>query len=174
VNLQVLGEVLRQRREALDLTREELSRRVGMTPMYIYMVEGARPRRTGKPSQPKRETLKLWAEALGMREEETNHILELGGYHPLDPVVEDTLELTRAIPPRQSRPRTDDEDVVYSLALDVPAPPRPGNRAERQALRARLDGVLERAASQPERWPEIVAALTSLLDDLERRLESDG
>jgi hypothetical protein len=108
-----------------------------------------------------------------MTEEETNRILDLGGYHPLDPVVEDTLELTRAIPPRQSRPRPDDEGGIATLALG-PLPPRPGNRAQRQALKRRLDGVLERAASQPERWPETVEALTSFLDDLERRLESDG
>jgi transcriptional regulator with XRE-family HTH domain len=168
-----LGEELRRRREALDLTREELSRRIDMTPMYIYMVEGARPRRTGKPSQPKRETLKLWTEALGMTEEETNHILQLADYHPLDSVVEDTLELTRATPPRQGRRRSDDENVVLSLALDVP-PSRPGNRAQRQALKRRLDRVLERAATQPERWPETVEALTLFFDDLERRLDSDG
>jgi transcriptional regulator with XRE-family HTH domain len=173
MDLEELGEELRQRREALDLTREELSRRIQMSPMYIYMVEGAKPRRTGKPSQPRRHTLKLWTEALGMTEQETSQILDLAGYSPLEPAVEEILEDIRATPPRDIRHRDDDGGVVYSAMLSPPSP-YPGDRAQRQALRRHLDRVLDRAASQPERWPQTVASLKVFLDDLERRLESEG
>jgi transcriptional regulator with XRE-family HTH domain len=170
-NLEELGEVLRRRRESLDLTREELSRRIDMTPMYIYLVEAAKPRRSGKPSQPKRKTLKQWTEALGMSDDDASRVLQLAGFHPLESVVEQTLEDIRAAPPRPTSRRTNPWDAIGS---PVPATyARPSHSAERRALRSRLNNILDRAESQPDRWSPIVDALELSLDDLERQLDSN-
>jgi Helix-turn-helix domain len=79
VDLETLGAALRERREALGIPRTELARRVGVTPTYVWLVEGARP----------------WARSLGMDDRYTRQALVLAGHLP----EADHVETPPFVPP---------------------------------------------------------------------------
>jgi transcriptional regulator with XRE-family HTH domain len=80
MDLERLGSVLRERREALGIPAAEIARRVGVSPAYVWMVENARPRKSGEPSRPREAVLDRWTRALGMDERYARQVLRLGGY----------------------------------------------------------------------------------------------
>jgi transcriptional regulator with XRE-family HTH domain len=82
VDLETLGAALRERREALGIPRTELARRVGVTPTYVWLVEGARPRKGGKPSRAGQAVIERWARSLGMDDRYTRQALVLAGHLP--------------------------------------------------------------------------------------------
>jgi transcriptional regulator with XRE-family HTH domain len=81
-DLSRLGSLLRQRREALGMTRARLASVMGISQSYIAVVEDARPRATGRkrPSRPTPETLLLWTHALNMPETDAGRAFDLAGY----------------------------------------------------------------------------------------------
>src|SRR5438309_1272375 len=80
MDLQELARVLEERREAIGIPRAELARRVGVSTNYVWMVERAKPREDGQPSQPSKDVLERWAEKLGWDEPYTKQLLILAGH----------------------------------------------------------------------------------------------
>lgn len=80
LELERLGQELRERRERLRISRAELSRRVGLSPTYTWLIEQASPRDRGRPTRPSEDVLRRWTRALGMEEGETRRTLNLAGY----------------------------------------------------------------------------------------------
>ncbi len=71
--LNQLGSLLRQARERIGLSRDELARRIGLDASYIYRLEtGAR--------RPSREVALALAEALGIKSDELDQWLITAGY----------------------------------------------------------------------------------------------
>ncbi|GAC1332406.1 MAG: hypothetical protein NVS2B16_23860 [Chloroflexota bacterium] len=182
VDLRALGTRLRERRKALDLTREDVAARAGVTPAYLYLIEHARPRSGGTPSRPKREFLRRWAEVLGMDEQAIDDVLRLAGYAPVDdaespgmmrsmPIPNATLfdrmempaPMSRSAATRMSRERMAPAEEAMDLTGDT--------RQERDMLHAGLDAVLDRAQRSQTVWRETVRALDTLLTYLARRLD---
>lgn len=83
MDLQALGNDLEDRRKRLALTREALAQGVGVSANYVWMVERAKPRAHGEPSQPSREVLERWVRLLWDEERDQSEIrktLALAGY----------------------------------------------------------------------------------------------
>src|SRR5947209_5974311 len=80
IDFSLLGSALKERREALGIPRAEIARRVGVTATYIWLVEGARPRKSGQPSRPTQAVLERWARALGMDDRYARQLLIMAGY----------------------------------------------------------------------------------------------
>ncbi|HZU14496.1 MAG TPA: helix-turn-helix transcriptional regulator [Chloroflexota bacterium] len=174
MDLEELGRLLRGRREALDLTRDELARRVGVTPTYIFMIESARPRSGGSPSRPKRETLKRWLDALGLDRDEANRALDLAGYHPLDEDIERHLSALHAPAafPRvmYDADETIGRDITPAFAAAPPPPPLAGaSQPEPDVYHARylLQRRLDRLLDTSRNPAALIKKLSSLLEDLE-------
>jgi transcriptional regulator with XRE-family HTH domain len=172
IDLPELGRRLRARREALDLTREELSNRVGVTPTYIFLVEGAKPRQTGTPSRPKRETLRRWIEALGWTGEEENQILALAGYPPVEhrdqmaPVS--FAAHAFSVPPMAAAPAAIPPPPPAAASM-LPAEGEDWDETQRETLHLTLDAVLDLAERQGD-LPTIATTLQRVISDLGRRL----
>src|SRR5947209_1544779 len=80
-DLVALGAELRRRRKAQGLSSAELARRIGVSPTYVWLIEGAKPRpSSGEPSRPSEDVLHRWAAALDTAEYEQERIRELAGY----------------------------------------------------------------------------------------------
>lgn len=167
--------MLRERREALGLTRDELGRRVGVTPAYIFLVEGARPRASGTPSRPKREVLRRWTEALGLQGGAAARILELAGYEPHD---------VDTISPPPYAPRSAAAVMMASAPLREITSPSPTERpatplsrgnteVERAALMSQLERILELAAQSPPLWEETSGMLRTVLGYVAGHLNRD-
>lgn len=80
MDLQRLGEVLRDHRQERNIPRTRLARQVGVSPSYLWMVEEAKPRATGQPSRPSRHLLGQLGVSLRLGPAETRYLLQLGGY----------------------------------------------------------------------------------------------
>jgi transcriptional regulator with XRE-family HTH domain len=83
MDLQALGRALEDRRKTFALARGELARHLGVSTNYIWMVERAKPRAHGEPSQPSRNLLERWVQFLWEAEHdqiEMTRILALAGY----------------------------------------------------------------------------------------------
>ena len=154
VDLERLGAALRSRREALGLTREELSQRIGLTGAYIWMVESAAPRKGRARTRPRRATLLRWLEALEMDQPEINRMLVDAGYVPID------------------EPRILASRVASPLPVDAFSndPVGENHQAQREDLIRRLNGVLDRSEASDEEWQEAATLLTTLLDFAEYKV----
>lgn len=80
MDLDKLGELLRERRESLGIPRAKLARRVGISPSYMWTVEQAAKRKGGQPSQPTQPILEEWAAQLGLGISQTRELLRLAGH----------------------------------------------------------------------------------------------
>jgi transcriptional regulator with XRE-family HTH domain len=145
VDLVRLGTILRQRREALRIPRAELAATLGLSPGYLYLVEDAKPRSGGKPSQPKGDLLERWARALDLDPSATRQILILAGR------VEGTVE----------------EEALAGLDRVAPDPALPPPLQERLLIEELTEvlGDLQRHGG----WGEAVPEIEELLDRLRRQ-----
>jgi len=168
-----MGRMLRERREALNLTREEITRVTGVSPSYVFLVETGRERSSGSPSRPKRETLKRWTEALNMSDEEASRVLALAGYHPIDASVEQHLRTVRD----DSWADTAREGLRMARARrNLGEPPHPQVQAPDASrgtdrlidvtVRARLEQVLDEAEKQGN-LEEVARKLMALMENME-------
>lgn len=80
MNLAELGTVLKERREAIGLTRAELARRIGVSRSYVSAIESAQPRVSGRPSQPSIRVIEAWAEALGWLRDDVDELMVFAGH----------------------------------------------------------------------------------------------
>lgn len=83
MDLEALGGVLRERRREAGMSRAELARRIGVTPTYVWLVEGAKPRKHGAPSRPGEAVLGKWVRALNMDADQAARVFALAGYGAL-------------------------------------------------------------------------------------------
>jgi transcriptional regulator with XRE-family HTH domain len=191
MNLQRLGAVLHERREALGIPRTEIARRVGVTPTYVWLIEGARPRKNGEPSRPTEAVLERWARALGMDDRYTRQILLLAGYGEPErgrdsahAAVAPTVAM-RSEPLRAPMAASGDvsRSVQASTAPSLAPPPEmpslaaaPMTFAQPRDLQAdvllvQVRELLQLAGRSDREWNELVGLLESFLEWLRFRLE---
>jgi len=153
MDLAELGKVLLERRESLGIPRAEIARRIGVTAGYVWMIERAKPRQRGMPSQPSEEVLKRWAKALGWDEPYVKQLLSLAGQ-----IGPESSDSTRSSP--------------LPVAADVLHFPQP-RKIEEEVLIQKVRDLLERGATSQDEWEQIVELLRSFLEWLEFRLRGE-
>ncbi len=149
MDLKQLGVALRERREALGLPRTELARRVGLTPTYVWMIEGAKPRSNGEPSRPTEAVLERWVRSLGMDERYLDQALRMAGY--------------------DERRATTSRTASFAAAPVHFAQPR---ELQARVLVEGLRDVLGLAGGSPSTWEETTGAVESFLAWLRFRLRT--
>jgi len=87
MDLQQFGALMEAQREQIGKTRAELARELGVSANYLWMIERAKPRRSGAPSQPSRRLVERWATILWEGDENLPDIVVgaavLAGYTPV-------------------------------------------------------------------------------------------
>jgi transcriptional regulator with XRE-family HTH domain len=193
MDLERLGAALRERREALGIPRAAVARRVGVTPTYIWLIEGTRPRKGGKPSRPAQAVLERWTAALGMDERYTRQALVLAGYlpspiPPAEPARDTTMPMPAyapASPPAppavhrgimaqaastfQTRPALDRLESFAAAPIQFEQP----RDLRTEVLVEQLRDVLRLAEGTP-RWEDTAQLAESLLEWLRFRVEQGG
>ncbi len=129
MNLVRLGGMLEERRKALGMPRAELARLLGVSENYVWLVERARRRKNGNPTQPSKELLEKWVAALRWGTEQRGQILELAGrpdpvpYVPSPELAAGSSQRERAYPSdarSTSAPAVQFEPPSFPLGLNVP------------------------------------------------------
>jgi transcriptional regulator with XRE-family HTH domain len=80
MDLEMMGRELRARRRAQHFRSVDLANQLGVSQTYVWLVEMAKPRANGIPSQPRRDLLLRWTHELGLDSDETQRIVQLAGY----------------------------------------------------------------------------------------------
>ncbi|GAC1629398.1 MAG: hypothetical protein NVS4B2_11480 [Chloroflexota bacterium] len=83
-DLTTMGSLLRERRDALGLSRAKIAGETGVTPTYIYLIEQSRSPKGRHAYKPRSDVLLRWAAALQLDLEEVNKLLRLSGYDPIE------------------------------------------------------------------------------------------
>ncbi len=146
-----LGELMEERRKAIGISRAELARRVSVSPSYVWMVENAKPRTDGEPSQPSRELLERWAKALGWDEPYAKQLTVLAGH------------VSAGTQPPQRLP-------FAAGALHFPQPKRMERQVERERLIQQLRELLDTAEGSDKQWKQVLDLLASYFEWLNFRL----
>ena len=142
MELAELGRVLRERREAIGISKAEIARRVEVSESFVAMTEQG----TRRPSK---AVLERWAEALGWDEVYTRQLLIMAGH---------------LAPEQDSRPSP---RLPFSGgALHFPQP----KRMERERVIQELQKLLNRAEVSEKDWQETLKLLESFLEWLKFRL----
>ena|SRR5947208_6400900 len=146
MELSELGSVLRERREAIGISKAEIARRVEVSESYVGMVERGKRR----PSKP---VLEPWAATLGWDEVYTQQLLALAGHIS------------------QEQDSTPSPRLPFAAgALHFPQP----RRMERERVIQEFVEVLNRAEVSDEDWQETLRLLESFLEWLKFRLEGNN
>ena len=150
MDMEELGQVLLERREALGISRAEIARRIGVSPSYVWLVEEAKPRKSGNPSQPSKEVLESWAKVLGWDAPYTRQLLVLSGHIP-------------SAPSATTRPHR----LPFTAGtLHFPQP----KKMEEEVLIQKLRELLRRSSASEEKREEVVELLQSFFEWLDYRL----
>jgi transcriptional regulator with XRE-family HTH domain len=143
MELAELGRALRERREAIGISKAEIARRVEVSESFVAMTEQG----TRRPSK---IVLERWAGALGWDAVYTRQLLIMAGH---------------LAPDQDSRPSP--TLPFTGGALHFPQP----KRMERERVIQELQRVLNRAEESDQGWQETVALLESFVQWLKFRLE---
>lgn len=190
IDLPTLGHELRRRRRSLRIPSAEFARRIGVSQTYVWLIEAAKPRKSGEPSRPSEYLLQRWTEALGMTETEARQIYELAGYFDSDALREyrDSRPSSprasgSASPPVPTRPESEMVGDEYTRDRYAPRPrsTSPQVALERwsdtehsamdeETLVHRIHAILQRA-DRNGRADEAANLLDSLLRWLEFHME---
>lgn len=138
-----LGRVLRERREAIEISKAAIARRAEVSESYVVMVEQG-SRRASKA------VLERWAAALGWDEASTRQVLTMAGHITQE---QDSPPLPRS--------------ALTSGALHFPQP----RRMEKERVIQELLGVLNRAEVSEGAWRKTLELMESSLEWLKFRLE---
>lgn len=164
--MQTLGQVLRERREAIGLSRSAVARRVEVSDSYISMVERAIPQRGGRPSQPSVDVLSRWFAALGWGQASAedrryiDRLLALAGHAGPDEQPDLGLPFGGASALHYPQPRRLRRQIEAEQALEE--------------IGRKLDEVAVRPDVDDERWAEFQALLHSFVEWLDFRLGEKG
>jgi transcriptional regulator with XRE-family HTH domain len=142
MELAELGRVLRERREAIGISKAEIARRVEVSESFIAMTEKG----TRRPSK---AVLEHWAEALGWDTVYARQLLAMAGHIP---------------PEQDSRPAP--RLPFAGGALHFPQP----KMMERERVIQELQRVMNRAEVSEKDWQETLKLLESFLEWLKFRL----
>lgn len=93
VDLPKLGELLKARRVEIGITKPALARRIGIGPSYVWLIENAVPRKSGRATRPSRRVLSLWTAVLEWDQEHQEQLLAMAGYEAITPHTEKALDL---------------------------------------------------------------------------------
>ena len=137
MDLVELGRLLHERREALGIPRAVVARRIGVTPSYVWMVEQAKKRKTGQPSQPSKDLLIQWAKALGWDEPYTRQLLVLAGHVQSDSASGLSLPFGGAGALHFPQPRSMEEEALIQELRELLQ-----LAAARETTRAEVFGLL--------------------------------
>lgn len=166
MDLYRFGRELKERRRVLGISRAELARRVGVTPAYIWLIEGAIPRKGGDPSHPSEELVIRWSRALGMDEQYTQQALHLAGYGPSQDDRSPSIATGETPAPAGILPPAVQQNASLAHA-PVHYPPPPELR--RDLLLQQMDDLLQRAAAAG-REDEIAQLIETLVEFVRLRL----
>ena len=152
MDLVELGRVLQERRKALGIPQAELARRIEVSASYVWMIEQAKRRESGEPSQPSEVLLEKWADALGWDDPYTRQLLALAGHTTPSSTSTPSLPFGGAGALHFPQPRSMEEEVLVE----------------------ELRELLTLAREHEEKWEEVVGLLRSFLRWLRFRVRGES
>jgi transcriptional regulator with XRE-family HTH domain len=185
MDLQKLGAVLQARREALGIPRAEIARRVGVTPTYVWLIEGSKERPSGEPSKPSRTVLERWSRALGLDDRYMKQVLVLGGQADKRASSGAIREVNQPLEARQAylaerrvfdRPASlsmdEPPDMDIAAMARAPLAFKEPRELQREVVLDQVRELFDEARNDGE-WSRVVASLESFVGWLRSNLHRE-